>query len=278
MNVAPVVRRARAGSKGRALQRAARFVVLSGLVTAWTAGAATATPPYNIKPPPPKPGRYDVATTVAIAEVATWIRRAPSLTSGEVKRLVFYTPDREALQTYRIITRRSIRVRVSRYRYRYHFRYRYRTTVWDQIDVPGRPNGQTGWVEQSWIGSEQTSHTLIVVSQKAEHIWVYRYGKLIFNAPAGTGNVANKTNTPTGHFWIAEAFPSTDPFYGPWAFGTTDYARDTEFPDGSIVGIHGTNEPWLIPGDPSHGCVRLKNPDILKLKRLVGIGTAVWIQ
>ena len=34
----------------------------------------------------------------------------------------------------------------------------------------------------------------------------------------------------------------------------------------------------LIPGDPSHGCVRLKDADILKLKKYVSfIGTAVWI-
>ncbi len=112
---------------------------------------------------------------------------------------------------------------------------------------------------------------------------VYRSGKLIFTAPVGVGNTTGEygstpTGTPAGHFWIAEAFPSSDPFYGPWAFGTTDYAKDTDFPDGSIVGIHGTNEPAIIPGDVSHGCVRLKDADILKLKRLVGIGTPVWIE
>src|SRR4029077_4736340 len=107
------------------------------------------------------------------------------------------------------------------------------------------------------------SHTLIVVSEKFFTLTVYRRGKLIFKTPVGIGHFSNPFwPTPTGHFWIAEQFPSSDPFYRPWAFGTTDYATNTDFPDGSIVGIHGTSEPWLIPGDPSHGCIRLKDVDI----------------
>ena len=35
-----------------------------------------------------------------------------------------------------------------------------------------------------------------------------------------------------------------------------------------MVGLHGTNEPGLIPGRPSHGCIRLRNRDILTLYRL----------
>ena len=265
--------------KGRAGKRTA-LVLLSALafaaaMFATAAGAsAMSGKPYGIKPPNP----YDVITRVATANVAQWVHRRPTLQSGTVKKLAFYTPDQEAVQTYEILTVRRIKVFLPRRPGRHRTRRRFTWAVWYKIAVPGRPNGQTGWVESSWLGSPTVSHTLIVVSTTAEQMSVYRYGKLIFTAPVGTGDLANKTTTPLGKFWIAEAFPSSNPFYGPWAFGTTDYATDTEFPDGSIVGIHGTNEPWLIPGDPSHGCVRMKDPDILKLKRLVGIGTAVWIQ
>lgn len=174
-------------------------------------------------------------------------------------RLAFYTPDSEALQTYRFVSSR----RIGR-------------SQWEQIDVPMRPNGQTGWVKRSWLGAVQISHTLIVVDIAHESLVLYNRGRVEFTAPVGTG--APATPTPTGRYWIAEAFPSSNPFYGPWAFGTTDYATDTEFPDGSIVGIHGTDQPQLIPGDPSHGCIRMRDPDILRLKALAGIGTAVWIQ
>jgi lipoprotein-anchoring transpeptidase ErfK/SrfK len=43
------------------------------------------------------------------------------------------------------------------------------------------------------------------------------------------------------------------------------------------VGIHGTNQPGLIPGRPSHGCVRVPNRKILQLKQLMPVGTPVWI-
>jgi lipoprotein-anchoring transpeptidase ErfK/SrfK len=63
------------------------------------------------------------------------------------------------------------------------------------------------------------------------------------------------------------------------AFGTN--ARSavlTDWPGGGFVGIHGTNEPDLLPGRVSHGCVRLRNADVLELARLMPVGTPVTIQ
>jgi lipoprotein-anchoring transpeptidase ErfK/SrfK len=202
---------------------------------------------------------YNVTTDFAIAQGESPVYRQPNTHSGVLNRLAFYTPDSEALQTYEFIGTQRVD-----------------GTLWEHIGVPMRPNGQTGWVKRSWLGATQVVHTLIVVNIPTETMTVYNRGKLIFTTSVGTG--APGTPTPTGHFWIAEAFSSNDPVYGPWAFGTTDRATDTDFPDDSIVGIHGTNEPNLVPGDPSHGCIRLKDADILKLKPLVGIGTPVWIQ
>jgi lipoprotein-anchoring transpeptidase ErfK/SrfK len=45
-----------------------------------------------------------------------------------------------------------------------------------------------------------------------------------------------------------------------------------------VIGIHGTNEPDLIPGHISHGCIRMRNPQINRLRRLAGVGTAVEIR
>jgi len=72
---------------------------------------------------------------------------------------------------------------------------------------------------------------------------------------------------------------STDPFYGPVAFGTSarSYVR-TEWPGGGFIGIHGTSLPHLIPGRVSNGCVRLRNEDALRLARLLSIGTPVTIR
>ncbi len=60
------------------------------------------------------------------------------------------------------------------------------------------------------------------------------------------------------------------PVYGPLAFGTS--ARSavlTDWPGGGFIGIHGTNEPELLPGRVSHGCVRLTGA---RLDLLIGSG------
>ena len=58
--------------------------------------------------------------------------------------------------------------------------------------------------------------------------------------------------------------------YGPVAFGTSARSPTlTDWPAGGFVGIHGTDQPALLPGRVSHGCVRLRNPDILRLARLM---------
>ena len=67
-------------------------------------------------------------------------------------------------------------------------------------------------------------------------------------------------------------------YIGPLAFGTAAYSKLSEWPGGGVVGIHGTNEPGLIPGRPSHGCIRVRNRAVLRLGKLMPIGTPVLIR
>ena len=52
----------------------------------------------------------------------------------------------------------------------------------------------------------------------------------------------------------------------------------TDWPGGGYVGIHGTNQPGLIPGYISHGCIRMRNAAILALGRLMKVGSPVSIR
>jgi lipoprotein-anchoring transpeptidase ErfK/SrfK len=94
----------------------------------------------------------------------------------------------------------------------------------------------------------------------------------------GTGKAS--TPTPGGQFWIREKFrvPNSRGIYGPAAFGTGGYSRLSDWPGGGVIGIHGTNEPYLIPGHPSHGCVRVPNHAISRLYRLMPIGTPMQVR
>ena len=148
---------------------------------------------------------------------------------------------------------------------------------WVQIRIPGRPNGRTGWVPRDALGDFKTVRTQLVIERKKLRITLYKSGRRVFSARVGIG--APSTPTPAGNFWIRNKLKGFgNPVYGPIAFGTAAYSSLSDWPGGGVVGIHGTNQPELIPGRPSHGCVRLKNSNILRLSRLLPMGTPLLIK
>jgi hypothetical protein len=150
--------------------------------------------------------------------------------------------------------------------------------VWVEARLPVLPNGSVGWVRRGSLGPYQVVDTHLVVVQSRLRATLYRAGRRVFTAPVGIGTAA--APTPEGEFAVrSELTRYASPFYGPVAFGTT--ARSavlTDWPDGGVIGIHGTNEPGLIPGRVSHGCIRMRNADILRLRRLMPVGTPVTIR
>jgi hypothetical protein len=149
---------------------------------------------------------------------------------------------------------------------------------WLQVRVPMRPKGGTGWVDASALGPAQLVRTQLVIDRRHLRATLYRGGRRVLRSRIGIGKAG--TPTPPGRFWIRERLRSTNPGgpYGPWAFGTSAYSRLSDWPGGGVIGIHGTNQPELIPGRPSHGCIRLPNRAIRRLARLMPIGTPVWIR
>jgi lipoprotein-anchoring transpeptidase ErfK/SrfK len=148
---------------------------------------------------------------------------------------------------------------------------------WIQIRIPTRPNGKKGWVTRESLGSFKTVTTLFVINRRSLRATLYRNGKRIWREPVGVGEPG--TPTPAGRFWVREKFYThrSGTIYGPFAFGTAAYSRLSDWPGGGVVGIHGTNQPGLIPGRPSHGCVRVRNRAILRLAKLMPVGTPVRI-
>jgi L,D-transpeptidase catalytic domain len=149
---------------------------------------------------------------------------------------------------------------------------------WVRLRVPGLPNGRTGWVLGAALGSFERTHWLIRVNLHTQRLSVYYKGRLRRRTPVGVGKPS--TPTPPGHFWIRErvAFARSSPYW-PYALGTSDYASMlTGWVGGDVVAIHGDfGEPRRIPGDPSHGCVRMRDGDIAWLARHVTLGTPVEI-
>ncbi len=150
---------------------------------------------------------------------------------------------------------------------------------WLQIHMPVLPNSRTGWVPASAVSRLVPLRDWLVVDTEHLKIRLIESGKTIFSAPIGIG--ARGTPTPHGNFYVIDRLSdlaSGGP-YGPLAFGTSaKSATLTDWPGGGVVGIHGTNQPNLIPGRPSHGCIRLRNADILRLGRVLPVGTPVTIK
>jgi L,D-transpeptidase catalytic domain len=148
---------------------------------------------------------------------------------------------------------------------------------WLEVRIPMRPNGRTGWVRHSALGPLYRVRTLLIVDRPKLRATLYRRGRPVWSAPVGIGKPS--TPTPAGRFWVREKFRTSGlgSLYGPVAFGSSDYSVLSDWPGGGVIGIHGTNEPSLIPGRPSHGCIRLRNRDARRLWRLMPIGTPLLI-
>lgn len=153
-----------------------------------------------------------------------------------------------------------------------------RSGLWAKVRLPVLPSNLTGWVPRSALGGYRVVQTRLVVDRNALTATLFRSGKPVFRAAIGVGRP--QWPTPSGEFYIRNRllkFKSS--FYGPLAFGTS--ARSsvlTDWPAGGFVGIHGTDRPELLPGQVSHGCIRMRNEDILELGRLMPVGTPLTIR
>jgi hypothetical protein len=151
--------------------------------------------------------------------------------------------------------------------------------IWYRVRLPILPNGSTGWVQDAALTTTRAVSTYLVVFRKLFTATLYRGGRPVFRTRVGVGKPY--WPTPRGNFYIREVLTGvTDPMYGPVAFGTS--ARSGVLTDwhggGGVIGIHGTDEPGLIPGRPSHGCVRVRNRDIERLYERTPIGTPLLIK
>lgn len=194
------------------------------------------------------------------AQSTAKIRRSPSSKSRTVKRLRFLTEDRLP-EVYLVLAARMDSA----------------GRTWLRIRVPMKPNGRTGWVRDEMLSSRlYIVRTQLVVDRRKLRATLYKKGKRIWTARVGVGK--SRTPTPRGKFWIRERLKGLGSgVYGPWAFGTSAYSNISDWPGGGVVGIHGTNQPRLVPGRPSHGCIRVRNDKIRKLARLMPVGTPVRI-
>lgn len=142
-----------------------------------------------------------------------------------------------------------------------------------------------------FIASTIVAENRIVVSKKEMTLTVYNDSdSILLKTKISCGrNFGNKTRrgdnkTPEGTFKINMIQPSSQ-----WTWDFKDgkgkikgaygpYFIRLKTPITTMIGIHGTCYPELIGTRTSSGCVRIHNDVMLKLVKLVKVGTKVTIE
>ena len=149
-----------------------------------------------------------------------------------------------------------------------------------EVRLPTRPNGSTTWIRRAAVRLYSSPYR-IVIDLGTRHLLLYRDDKLVLDAAAGIGTVADPT--PTGHFFVAFFARAPSPVWGPFVLVTSahsDAISDWEESGDAVVAIHGPlGEDAAIGSEGariSHGCVRLHDNDLVQL-RVVPDGSPVDI-
>jgi lipoprotein-anchoring transpeptidase ErfK/SrfK len=150
---------------------------------------------------------------------------------------------------------------------------------WLQVLLPIRPNSTQGWVRASDVTTTTTDY-LLRIALSTHHLTLTKAGVAVFDTAVVIGK--NQTPTPTGLFYVTDPVDlqaSPNGPYGAFALGLSGFSNVlTSFNGGpGQIAVHGTPYADQVGQDLSNGCVRIPNPLVLILAKLVPLGTPVAI-
>jgi lipoprotein-anchoring transpeptidase ErfK/SrfK len=141
-------------------------------------------------------------------------------------------------------------------------------------------------VPSLYLPSEEgtTEATYLVIKLSDRRVYVYQNNKLKVSYPIAVGKAG--WETPTGSYKVinmqrnpAWQSPMTGEVIPPGADNPLGARWIGFWTDGhNFIGFHGTPDEQLVGQAVSHGCIRMRNQDILALFAQVGIGTPVQVE
>ena len=231
-------------------RRIARFASLAACASLVSAGTAAASPNARI------PTEFPAAGELVVSVVR--VHGQPNPSSRVVRAIRQLGPDLQ-LQTLLAIEGRFGRD----------------GRLWYKLSLPGRPNGQRGWIRADQMDA-RTVRNRIIVRRRARTIEVRRISdrKVLLRGRVAVGTPA--APTPLGRdFYVTQSFVPDNGFFGTFALATSAYSSLTDWPGGGVAGIHGTSRPDLLGQAVSHGCVRVANRVASRLRTLAPPGTPI---
>ncbi len=147
---------------------------------------------------------------------------------------------------------------------------------WIKVNTQIRPNGTTAWVKASDVTPPYDHAWKIRVSISSRQLTVFKNGAPWMVEKVAVGSP--QYPTPLGTFYTQDLL-KTKGAYGPYAYGLSGFSNvlQTFGAGDGRIGIHGTSAPSSIGKAVSHGCIRLPNSAILKLKSVLPLGVPVEI-
>lgn len=148
---------------------------------------------------------------------------------------------------------------------------------WLRVLLTQRPNGSTGWIPAAAVRLSTTPYALVVTTS-TNTLDLYEGGVKTESFPVATGT--GGTPTPVGRFALTELLAPTNSGYGPFAYGVSAFSEAlTSFGGGpGQIGLHGTDDEGSIGSDASHGCIRMRNDDIVELAGILPLGTPIQVR
>jgi lipoprotein-anchoring transpeptidase ErfK/SrfK len=159
------------------------------------------------------------------------------------------------------------------------FLVRSRRPGWLRVYLPTRPNGSSGWIRRSQVRVYVDAYR-VRVDLDAHTLTVWKNGRTIVRDRVGVGRAVSPT--PAGTYYIVSRIRPIDPntVYGSFAFGLSAHSNVYKrfgFGGDGRIGLHGTNDAAALGHEVSHGCIRTTNRTILRLSKMLPLGTPVEI-
>ena len=148
---------------------------------------------------------------------------------------------------------------------------------WLKVQIPVRPNGTEAWIRAE--DADITSHRFraeVNLTERAVTVW--DGPDVVLETVAVIGK--ESTPTPLGSFFVNDFVEKYEgSAYGPHILSLSGFSEALETFGGGIpvIAIHGTNQPELMGGAHSNGCIRVPNDVVEVLVDTVPIGTPVDI-
>ena len=148
-------------------------------------------------------------------------------------------------------------------------------TLWYRVRLPRKPYGQTGWLRAEGVEVYSIAER-VVVHRGRRVLVVFRGKERIFRTRVAVGR--SDRPTPLGNFYVAAKYvPVRTSLVSTYALELSAPAGLPDFPEGGVVGIHGTPATWSIGKAASNGCVRVTPTAARRLGRIVPLGAPVKI-